>query len=265
MKRFSEFVNEKELLLEMATLRPRKSNLPVALHIDDSSVYLGSGHGPRVKFELVKTSTLDTRDKSTMCTMDFDGNLHYGAHIPKFSDRISEKEIDQIRNFVRNNRRLLRLVADGFIDYDDAVSIMIMGGKSASSEELFEQRTKIESLLVKNGGIPDRANLGKMQDMELFILTEDPASEPCVHISSNGKEYVISLLAPKYIDGSETLSSSEKYKFNNFMNENSKIKNSFTNYELAVSLWNDNNTNRDVEIEYYDDGRVIIPDYSTLH
>jgi hypothetical protein len=38
-----------------------------------------------------------------------------------------------------------------------------------------------------------------------------------------------------------------------------------TNYEKAVYMWNDNNSNHDVELEYYDDGRVIIPDYSTLH
>lgn len=146
-KKFTEWLNENELLMEMATLRPKKSHLPINIYIDDSATYVQGGHGPRIKFEMVKNSTPITRDASSMVTMDLDGQLHYGQHKPKQSDRISQKEIDQIRNFVLNNARLLRLVANEKIDYDDFVDIMIPGGEVATEEQKEEQNRKIDAII----------------------------------------------------------------------------------------------------------------------
>lgn len=143
-------VHEKNLsedaLMEMATLRPKKSGLPVVLYIDDSGSYIRGKHAPRIKFELSRTSSPNTRSHASMATMDFNGEVITGKHPPKASDQITNSEIGEIRNFVKNNREALQLVADERIDYDDFVPIMIRGGRPATEQELQELSGKLKEL-----------------------------------------------------------------------------------------------------------------------
>ena len=121
--------------------------------------------------------------------------------------------------------------------------------------------------------LTEMARVGFLDDLEICVYTDDGGNIPNVHIrdvATRGRNFdaCVKLESPEYFDhGShtDTLSTKQKQQLNDFMNK-APAKGVFrTNYEKAVYVWNDNNSNRDVEFEYYDDGRVIVPDYSTLH
>jgi hypothetical protein len=115
--------------------------------------------------------------------------------------------------------------------------------------------------------------VGFLDELEICVYTDDPGNVPHVHIrdvATRGKLFdaCVKLEYPEYFDHgchTDTLNSKQKRELDEFMNS-APAKGVFkTNYEKAVYMWNDNNSNKDVGFEYYDDGRVIVPDYTTIH
>lgn len=132
---------------------------------------------------------------------------------------------------------------------------------------------RFSEFLTESELLTEMARVGFLDELEICVYTDDGGNIPHVHIrdvATRGKNFdaCVKLEYPEYFEhGSHTdfLNTKQKHQLNDFMNE-VPAKGVFrTNYEKAVYMWNDNNSNRDVELEYYDDGRVIIPDYSTLH
>ena len=121
--------------------------------------------------------------------------------------------------------------------------------------------------------INEMARVGQIDDLEVCIYNREGGNVPHVHIrdyATMGREFdaCVKLESPEYFDHgchTDILTTKQKHQLNDFMNSKPKYSAERTNYEFAVSMWNNNGSNRIVELEYYDDGRVIIPDYSTLH
>ena len=115
-----ENLRENERLSEMgATLRKARSGLPVNMFLDDCSLYKLSGHWKRVKFQPNKGNLADTR---SMIPMSISDNPEILVKNPKL--RITNKELDQIKAFVRMNKQLLLDMADQKIDFGDFLDKM---------------------------------------------------------------------------------------------------------------------------------------------
>jgi hypothetical protein len=121
--------------------------------------------------------------------------------------------------------------------------------------------------------INEMARVGQIDELEICVYNREAGNVPHIHIrdyATMGKVFdcCVKLEAPEYFDHgchTDTLTTKQKHQLNDFMNAKPRNGHFDNNYEYAVTLWNDNNSNRDVEIERYDDGRIIVPDYSTLH
>lgn len=120
-----EFITEQENLVEnqriteMATLRKKRSGLPVNLYLDDSKSWAQTGHWKRIKFQPDKGDSPDTR---SMIPMSIDENPEILVKNPKMS--LSAKEVEQIKNFVRLNKELLLQLSDAKIDIGDFLDKM---------------------------------------------------------------------------------------------------------------------------------------------
>lgn len=66
----NRFMNKRSNAFEMATLRKKRSGLPVNLYLDDSGSYLNGGHGPRIKFQPDKGDCPNTRSVLPMTISD---------------------------------------------------------------------------------------------------------------------------------------------------------------------------------------------------
>ena len=97
------------LLNEMATLKPKDSNLPMVIWLDQNNLF--QGHAPRIKFQASKEQRT-TRDFSTM-TLTKPPVIE---NLPKKCD-ISNKDIEKLYNFVSKNFDLLLSLSRGEIDY----------------------------------------------------------------------------------------------------------------------------------------------------
>lgn len=131
------------LLQEMATLRKSKSKLPVNLFIADAGTYLNNGYYKRIKFQKDYGNSPVTRSFATM-TLE-------GAIIEDIMHgcELSAKDIQQIKNFVANNKECLSLVADFKLDYDYFKDeLMITGGELATKDQIKAQEKLLQEYLV---------------------------------------------------------------------------------------------------------------------
>lgn len=101
---------------EMSTLRSKDSGLPVTIWIDEGS---SPQHDPRIKFQASNEQKI-TREFSSMSI----------SPIPKVFNLpekcgLSGRQIDEIKEFVKNNEKLLLNVANGTMNYDDFLKNMI--------------------------------------------------------------------------------------------------------------------------------------------
>lgn len=133
---------ESRLVCEMANKYKEETSLPMNIWIDETRSYVDGRHGKRIKFQLDKSEDFDTHNCGSM---DFDGNIYpQTLQIRKLSAR----DLRQLRNFVRNNRRALECVADQKIRLYRIWPDMIMGGKAASAAELAALNARIDGLLA---------------------------------------------------------------------------------------------------------------------
>lgn len=110
IKKSFQFVAEnKQMIIEMATLRKSESHLPVDIWLDEGGTY--QPHAPRIKFK-ASNEQHTTREFSSMLLVNPPTIENLPDNCP-----IRKKDIDKIKNFVVNNLDLLLKLANGEIDY----------------------------------------------------------------------------------------------------------------------------------------------------
>ena len=102
-----------------ATLRKKRTGLPVNLFLDDARGYRSSGHWKRIKFQADKGDSPNTR---TMIPMSIADDPQILVKNPKMS--LSSKDIEQIKIFVKLNKDLLLQLSDAQIDIIEFVNKM---------------------------------------------------------------------------------------------------------------------------------------------
>jgi hypothetical protein len=117
MLRFTEGVfNE---FLEMSALKKKRSKLPVNLYLDDTGSYKKSGHWKRIKFQGDHGDTTNFQNLITMSISDSPEIFPKNIKI-----KIPVKEIEQVKQFVIKNAKLLSDLADEKIDIEDFIKNM---------------------------------------------------------------------------------------------------------------------------------------------
>ena len=143
---FCRDFRDKEEIFCMAKLSPKKSLLTTRLYLDDNGTYKGGGHGRRIKFQHDK-DIVDGRD---WCPMDFNGEIYNPEK--HFKIKISQKEITETSNFVKNNVYALEALCDNDDFYiDEFEEVMIPGGEPATQEQIEEQKRKTDKIISEIG------------------------------------------------------------------------------------------------------------------
>ena len=120
-----EFLTEQENLREnlhfqeMAVLRKSRSGLPVNLFLDDEGRLINAGHWKRIKFQSDKG---DRAVSTNMIPMSISDNPQILVKNAKIS--LNSKEIEEIKKFVRNNKKLLLQLGDQTIDIGEFLDKM---------------------------------------------------------------------------------------------------------------------------------------------
>jgi len=136
----AESERKSSLILEMANKKQRLTGLPVNIWIDENRTYELGKHSKRIKFQLDNSEKFNLKNSAAI---DLNGVMH-PEHPKNF--QISQFDLSCVKNWVRNNRYALSLVADVFLDLDDIFPYMIKGGNPASEEEIEALRLKCEEL-----------------------------------------------------------------------------------------------------------------------
>lgn len=108
--------SSKDVLSEMATLRPKLSGLPTILWIDEGTM---PPHWKRVKFQASKEQM--TTLQFTSMSIEDDPKIY---NMPKKSD-LSSNDIQRIKDFVIANKDSLLMVANKEMAYEDFLKVMI--------------------------------------------------------------------------------------------------------------------------------------------
>ena len=132
MPRWKKIDHEDTLICEMSNKRKELTQLPMNIWIDEAMTYIDGGHSKRIKFQLDKGNKFN---KHNCASMDL--------------DELKSKDIEQVRNFVLNNKYVLEHVADEDIWLDEIWPSMIMGGEPASYEEISKLNLKVDELILK--------------------------------------------------------------------------------------------------------------------
>ena len=107
---------------------------------------------------------------------------------------------------------------------------------------------------------------------EVYVWTDDAGYIPHVHVrdaNTKGKEFETCVMLEDnqyFLHGSytDTMNSAMRKAFYNFMKSPCKNLKYQNNYELAVEMWNLNNSNKDVTPQYDEYGHIIVPDYRNM-
>lgn len=133
-------------LREFANLSKKITGLPVNIWVDDSQSYIQGRHAKRIKFQINHgNSWVSTNKRETAC-MDLKGNIIKKTFNPRLVE-ISKKDIDAVRNFVKNNSEALDLLSDEVIDIFDFKEVMIKGGEICTSEQKRAYLKTLEELI----------------------------------------------------------------------------------------------------------------------
>ena len=99
----------------MATLKKKRSGLPVNLYLDDSGSYVNGGHAPRIKFQANRNDSSDTRQ---MIPMTISDDPEIPVDYKQQLDGVKENDIKTIKQFVIANKDNLLRLCDSSDDYD---------------------------------------------------------------------------------------------------------------------------------------------------
>lgn len=129
--------------IELSNKWKKHTGLPMNIWIDETATYKKGKHSKRIKFQL---NTSEKLQPNNLGVMDLDGKLR--TELP-LKCSLSNKQLDELRNFIENNREALELVADMKISLDDIFSYMIKGGKKGTKEDINNLHKRIEKLIGK--------------------------------------------------------------------------------------------------------------------
>lgn len=138
-------IDEATLVCEMANKNKAQTQLPMNIWIDENQTYIKGRYSKRVKFQLDHGNRMNL---SRFGTMDLDGNLHC-----KDIGELCQEDINALRNFVLNNKVALEHVADNDIWLDEIWPSIILGGESASFEEIQKLNLKVDELIEYNNSL----------------------------------------------------------------------------------------------------------------
>lgn len=118
----------------------------------------------------------------------------------------------------------------------------------------------------------EMARVGFMGNFDVIVNTDDMGYIPHVHVvdkATRGGQFdtCIRLDTNAYFlhgGHKDTLNSKQRKMFNDFMHQPSRNVHYRNNYEQAVNLWNDNNSDSYIQIEEDSYGNIIIPDYREI-
>jgi hypothetical protein len=118
----------------------------------------------------------------------------------------------------------------------------------------------------------DISRIGKFGNCTAVVYTDDPSYIPHIHVIDsnsygNDLDVCIRLDKPEYFaygKHQDTFNSNQKKIFNDFMHEPSRNIHYRNNYEMAINLWNDNNSESYIQIKEDENGNIIVPDYTQL-
>lgn len=129
---------------EMAIRWQEDTGLPMIVWIDEAQSCCRDGLGSVVKFQL---DTSSRPHKAHLGSMDLDGNILESKTTIR---GLSENELIQLRNFVRNNKHALRRIADMEIHVGQIWPDIIKGGEPATDEQIAALNAKVEELVASN-------------------------------------------------------------------------------------------------------------------
>ena len=137
-------LEERDIGEDMAVKWKKETLLPMQIWIDEAFGYKVRGRTSRIAFQL---DTSDRPDSDYVGWMDFEGNIN-----PKSQTvgKLGEDELEQLRNFVRNNRSALEQLADTAIWLYQIWPDFIKGGNPASEEEIKALEDKVAALVETN-------------------------------------------------------------------------------------------------------------------
>ena len=127
---------------------------------------------------------------------------------------------------------------------------------------------------VHKADIREMARVGYVDRLEIYVWPGDSGKIPHVYVSnkeprgkSSSMDTCIQLEKSEYFThGSHkgVLNASQRKAFDTFMHDAPKQGVFGSNYELAVYLWNMNNSDNNVVLERDTEGKVVIPDYKDI-
>ncbi len=135
-------------------------------------------------------------------------------------------------------------------------------------KEVTNRVLKEQSLLLEY-----YARVGFLDKLEVCVFTDDGGNIPHIHvrdITTRGHEFetCVRLDTNQYFlhgKHQDTFNNRGCKAINEFMNAPSKNKKYQNNYEYAVDMWNDNNSNATIEPQFDTNGKIIVPDYNQLN
>jgi len=101
--------SEFSIIEEMANMHKADTGLPVNIWLDAGRLYLDGGHGKRIKFQNDHGNNMNRHNFISM-TISKDDPQIPANEISKV--KISAKDIDAIKTFIKNNYSLLDKLAD---------------------------------------------------------------------------------------------------------------------------------------------------------
>ena len=129
-------------LYEMANKWKNATGLPMNIWIDENQSYLQGRHSKRIKFQLDRSTKMNIHNSAPM---GLDGEVK--VELPKHIG-LTPRDIDQLRNWVHNNKYALELVADVKIPLDEIFPYMIKGGDLASEDAIDVLNAKVDELSI---------------------------------------------------------------------------------------------------------------------
>jgi hypothetical protein len=133
------------------------------------------------------------------------------------------------------------------------------------AEHMTLQERKAQTLM-------NAPRVGVMGDYEVLIFMEDECFRPHVHVIDMAtygevRDVCICLQDVDYAQHSvrpDACDAELRAQFADFMHQPSRNVHYRNHYEMAVNLWNDNNTQSYVQIQEDSAGRLLMPDYTHL-
>ena len=126
---------------------------------------------------------------------------------------------------------------------------------------------------IRSARLDEIARVGFINGaLEVYVWTDDAGKIPHVHVrdtNSNGDEFETCVKLQEndyFLHGhyTDTMNSKQRKEFDAFMRAKPSTPKYDTNYELAVEMWNLNNSDVMVTPPIDSEGNIIIPDYRNM-